>query len=158
MVSPGVPTAASYREVFETCLDVLDDYFEIFSANPYSGVIITSPRIAPGYEQFWKGGNPSARDRLLATFQTVRQYAVVTVRTGERGGYLVEVVVEKEMEDIPRPVRSTIGNAVFTETPTVDRAVEVVGPAVTASNRSWFKIGRDYALEQQLLDRIRCGK
>jgi hypothetical protein len=158
LVSPGVPTAASYREVFEICLNVLDDYFEIFSANPYSGVIVTKPRIAPGYEQFWKGGNPSTRDRLLATFQTVRQIAFVTIRTGERGGYLVEVVVDKELEDMPRPVRSTVGDAVFTESPTVDRAVEVVGPALTPASRTWFKIGRDYALEQQLLDRIRCGK
>ena len=47
LVSPGQPTAASYREVFEKSLDVLDDYFEIQIANPYEGRIVTLPRVAP---------------------------------------------------------------------------------------------------------------
>lgn len=156
LVSPGVPTAVSYREVFEKCIDVTDDYFEILVANPYDGRIITKPRIAPGYEQVWKGGNPDPRSRLLATLQTVRQVAVITIRTGERGGYLVEVVVDKEMEDLPRPSRQGIGSAVFQEAPTVDRQVEVIGPApLGPGGPTWFRIGRDYALEQDLLARIR---
>ena len=158
LVSPGTPTGVSYREVFEKCIDVLDDDFEILSTNPYSGQILTKPRIAPGYEQFWKSGNPAARDRLLATLQTIRQVAVVTIRTGERGGYLVEVVVEKQLEDLPRPNRATVGGAVFHETPSVERPVEVVGPVVGQPTRSWFKIGRDDAFEQQILRRIRRGE
>jgi hypothetical protein len=155
LVSPGAPTALSYREVFETCLDVTDDYFEILSANPYEGRIVTKPRIAPGYEQVWKRGNPDPRSRLLATFQTIRQTAVVEIRTGERGGYLVYVLVEKELEDLPRPSRQFVG-AVFQEAPTVDRHLEVVGPStVSPATFRWFRIGRDYALEQQMLERIR---
>lgn len=156
LVSPGTPTGQSYREVFEACIDVLDDYFEIVSANPYEGKIITKPRIAPGYEQFWKGGNPDARGRLMATFQTVRQIATVEIRTGERGGYYVLVMVEKEQEDIPRPVRQTVGASVFQEAPTVDRHLEVVGAAsASPAGTRWFPIGRDFALEQVLLQRIR---
>src|SRR5438477_3818031 len=67
LVSPGTPTGISYREVFEKCFDVLDDYFVILAANPYSGKIITLPRMAPGYEQFWRAGNPDPRSRLMAT-------------------------------------------------------------------------------------------
>lgn len=155
LVSPGVPTGLSYREVFEKCIDVLDDYFVIISANPYSGKIITAPRIAPGYEQFWRPGNPDPRSRLIATVQTIRQTAVIEIRTGERGGYLVSVTVEKEQEDIPRPSRQTVG-AVFQEAPTVDRQLEVVGPAPAAPpGVSWYPIGRDYAFEQYLLQRLR---
>jgi hypothetical protein len=154
LVSPGQPTAVSYREVFEKCIDVVDDYFQVVSANPYAGQIVTAPRIAPGYEQVWKGGNPDPRERLLATFQTVRQTCVVTLRTGERGGYLVEVVVEKELEDLPRPSRQSVG-AVFQEAPTVARDLSVVpAAAIAPSGTSWFRIGRDFALEQQLLRRI----
>ena len=75
--------------------------------------IITKPRIAPGYEQFWKPGNPDPRGRLLATFQTIRQTAVAEIRAGERGGYLVYVVVEKELEDLAKPTQARIGGAVF---------------------------------------------
>ena len=155
LVSPGVPTAVSYREVFEKTIDVLDDYFEILSANPYEGRIITKPRIAPGYEQVWKSGNPDPRERLLATLQTIRQTATVELRTGERGGYLIYVVVEKELEDLARPSRATV-SAVFQEATTVDRQITVVGPQTTATTTSWFKVGRDYAFEQQILSRIRA--
>lgn len=154
LVSPGQPTASSYREVFEKCVEVLDDYFDLNTPNPYEGRITTKPRVAPGYEQFWKGGNPDPRLRLLATFQSTRQTATVEIRAGERGGYLVYVVVDKELEDVPRPARATIGNAVFQEAPTVDRQVEVVTPE-TAGNRAWIRTGRDYAFEQQILRRIR---
>ena len=157
LVSPGQPTAASYREVFEKSLDVLDDYFEILTANPYDGRIVTFPRVAPGYEQPWKRGNPDKRQRLLATLQSVRQTATLEIRSGERGGYLVYVVVERELEDVPRPSRATVGNAVFQETQTVDRQAEVVSPETTG-DRVWFRVGRDYALEQEILRRIRQCK
>jgi hypothetical protein len=156
LVSPGLPTGLSYREVFERCVDVTDDYFEILSANPYEGRIVTRPRIAPGYEQFWKSGNSDPRSRLLATFQTIRQTAVVEIRTGERGGYEVYVLVEKELEDLPRPSRQMVG-AVFQEAPTVDRHLEIVGPStVSSATEQWFRIGRDFALEQDMLQRIRA--
>ena len=156
LVSPGTPTGASYRDVFERCINVLDDDFVLLTANPYEGKIITEPRMAPGYEQFWKGGNPDVRGRLMATFQTVRQTAVIEIRTGERGGYFVSVIVQKEQEDLPRPSRQTTGGAVFQEAPTVDRQLEVIGePSVSPGGKNWYPIGRDYALEQELLRRIR---
>lgn len=155
LVSPGAPTALSYKELFERTIDILDDYWVIKSADPYDGRIVTVPRIAPGYEQFWKSGNPDPRERLLSTLQTTRQTALVTFRTGERGGYVVYVEVIKELEDISRPSRATA--AVFQESPTVDRGLDVVGiPA--APGRGWFVIGRDYATEQLLLERIREGR
>ncbi len=154
LVSPGAPTAASYHEVFEKTIDVLDDYFELLPPNPYDGRIVTKPRIAPGFEQFWKAGNPDHRNRLLATTQTVRQSATAEIRAGDRGGYLVYIVVEKELEDLDRPSQARTGAAIFLDTPSVDRQLEVVGPQAPTA-QGWYKIGRDFALEQQILRRIR---
>jgi hypothetical protein len=154
LVSPGQPTAASYHEVFETVVDVMNDYFELLPPNPYDGRVIGLPRVAPGYEQFWKAGNPDPRNRLMATFQSMRQSGVARIWAGDRGGYMVEVVVDRELEDLARPVQARIGGAAFAESPTVDRHVEVVGPDVNL-DQAWFKVGRDYALEQQILRRIR---
>jgi hypothetical protein len=84
----------------------------------------------------------------------VRQTATIEIRAGDRGGYLVYVVVERELEDLPRPTRSLVGNATFQEQQTVDRTVEVITPE-TVTAGGWFKIGRDYALEQEILSRIR---
>ena len=157
LVSPGVPNGVTYRKVFEKCYDILlSAKFEIppGGANPYAGRIETKPRIMPGYEQIWRSGNPDPRGRLLATFQTLRQTVVIEIRTGERGGYLVSVVVEKEMEDVAKPTRQKVG-AVFQEAPTVSRGLEVVGPISTASSTSWFPVGRDFATEQLFLQQIR---
>jgi hypothetical protein len=154
LVSPGQPTAASYQEVFEKTIDVLDDYFDLLPPNPYDGRIVSKPRVAPGFEQFWKPGNPDARGRLLATFQTVRQTATAEIRAGDRGGYLVYVVVERELEDLARPAGNRGAGAVFLDVPSVDRQFEVIGPQAPTS-QGWYRIGRDYALEQQILQRIR---
>jgi hypothetical protein len=154
LVSPGQPTPTSYREVFEKCVEVLDDYFDLQTPNPYDGRITTKPRVAPGYEQFWKAGNPDPRLRLLSTLQSTRQVATVEIRAGDRGGYLVYVVVDRELEDVPRPARATVGNAVFQEAQSVDRQLEVVTPELVGT-RQWFKVGRDFAFEQEILRRIR---
>jgi hypothetical protein len=154
LISPGLPTAQAYKEVFEKTIDILGDYFELLPPDPYDGRIVTKPRIAPGYEQFWKPGNPDPRGRLLATFQTIRQTATAKIRSGERGGYLVEIEVDRELEDLSRPTQARVGNAIFQDSPTVDRQLEVVGGEASA-DQAWFKIGRDYALEQLILDRLR---
>jgi hypothetical protein len=156
LVSPGVPTAAAYREVFEKAVDILGEYFTLLPPNPYDGRIVSKPRIAPGFEQFWKPGNPDARGRLLATFQTIRQTAAVEIRAGDRGGYLVYVVVERELEDLARPTGVRTSAAAFRESPTVGRELEVVG-ADPPPDQDWFRVGRDFALEQQILRRIRNG-
>ena len=157
LVSPGQPTADAYKQVFEKVVDVLSDYFVLDTINPYDGHIVTVPRVAPGYEQFWKSGNPDPRQRLFATLQSVRQIASVRIWTGERGGFMVEVVVDRELEDVGRPSRTTIGNPVFQEPPYMARQAELVVPESTI-DRTWFKVGRDYAFEQEILRRIRQCK
>ena len=154
LVSPGEPDANGYAEVYERVIDVLDDYFDIKPTSRYAGHIETFPHIAPGFEQPWKAGNPDHRERLIATFQTMRKYAIVDIWAGERGGYKISLEVRRELLDIERPSRATAGGAVFREAPTVDRRNEVIQTEV-ASNLGWIPVGRDCALEQQLLARIR---
>ncbi len=159
LVSPGVPTQEAYQEVFEKAVDIVGDYFDMDRPNPVAGTIVTKPRIAPGYEQFWKPGNPDPRGRLLATLQTIRQTASLTITPGERGGFLVTVVVDRELEDLARPCQARIGSAVFQENPTVARPFDVVNQDLsTEASQTWFKVGRDYALEQLILSRIRNGR
>src|SRR5690349_11718563 len=118
-----------YAAVFEAVLDVLDDYFEIAYANRYDGTIRTHPKVAPGLEQPWKPGSPDGAERLLATLQSIRYRCDVTIQPGEQGGYLVQVVVFKELEDVPRPIRATAGAAAFRSDNSVERQFEVVDPS-----------------------------
>jgi hypothetical protein len=153
LVAPGVPTPVGYAEVYDRVLDAVDDYFDFIPGSRYSGEVRTLPRIAAGYEQPWKPGTPDPRERLLATFQTIRHYAVVRIQAGERGGYRVYVEVYKELEDLARPSAATVGGASFREMPTVDRRVELVSP-IAPADRTWIPAGRDCAFEQVILRKI----
>ena len=160
MVSPGIPTPSAYQEVFEKAVDIVGEYFELRNPNPVAAKFVSLPRIAPGYEQFWKPGNPDPRGRLLATFQTIRQVATVEISVGEHGGFLIHVIVDRELEDLSRPSQARIGNAIFQENPTVARPFDVVNQDISSdpAGEVWFKVGRDYALEQEILSRIRKGR
>lgn len=143
----------SYGQVFERALDVIDDYYEIAYANRYDGRIETFRAIAPGLEQPWKPGSPDFDQRLLATFQTIRHRAAVLIQAAEDGGFFVDVKVYKELEDLPRPTRSTAGAASFRSDNTVERQFEVIDPTVYEAN--WIPIGRDLKLEQVILQRLK---
>jgi hypothetical protein len=149
-----------YAVVFEKTLDVLDDYFEIMLASRYDGTIRTYPKVAPGLEQPWKPGSPDGAERLLATLQSIRYRCEVTIQPADpqaghpQGGYLVQVVVFKELEDVPRPIRATAGSAAFRSDNTVERQFEVVDPSVIEGN--WIPLGRETNLEQAILKRINC--
>src|SRR5262245_28935898 len=135
----------AYARVFDKILDVLSDYYEIAYASRYDGRIETFPAIAPGIEQPWKPGSPDLYQRLLAFFQTIRHRAVVVITTAEDGGYFIDLKIYKELEDLPRPIRATAGDATFRIESTVQRQFEVVEPDLF--DMTWIPIGRDCKLE-----------
>ena len=153
LISPGQPSPYAYAQVWENVLSTIGDDFEIAYSNRHEGRIITHPKIAPGYEQPWKPGSPDARERLLATMQTMRNRCVVQLRAAPDGGYLVGVVVYRELKDEARPIRASSGS-VFRDASTVDREYEVVDPAA-ATDEIWIPKGRDHAYEDYLLGKIR---
>lgn len=143
----------AYAAVYEKVFDVVDDYFEIAYANRYDGRIETFPRIAPGVEQPWKPGNPDFRGRLWATWQTLRHRAFVLIQPADDGGFFVQVIVYKELEDLSRPLRATAGAAAFRGDTTVERQFEVIDPAVF--ERAWIPMGRDHLLEHAIAQKIK---
>ena len=151
MYVPLGPTFDSYRKVFDATLTTLNDFgFAILESNMYSGKIETVPRTAPGLGLFLKPGNPDFNDRLLATFQSIRHRCFVAVEPAKNGGYFISVTVFKELEDLPRPVRQTMGAAVFLMVNNVERQGEVIDPTVFENN--WIPKGRDTDIEQLLLE------
>jgi hypothetical protein len=103
----------------------------------------------------WVAGTPYWYQRLEATLQTIRRRGEVTIQPAEDGGFFVKVIISKELEDLPRPTRSTAGDAAFQSAITVERQFEVIDPTVFES--TWIPLGRDGELEQLLLQRIkRC--
>ena len=143
----------SYGMVFEKVLSIVGEYFEIRYSNRYDGQIIAFPRIAPGLFEPWKPGSPALDERLLATFQTIRHRAEVRIDAANDGGFFVQVTVFKELEDLPQPIRSTAGAAIFRGDNTVERQFEVIDP--TVFELGWIPVGRDEALEQAILAKLK---
>jgi hypothetical protein len=146
-------TREDYPRVFETVLQVLDEYsFDVAESNRADGRIETFPRTAPGLGLFLKPGSPDLYERTLYTCQSYRQRVTVLIH-GDRAGYFIEVQAYKELEDLPRPIRSTVGSAIFRVDNNIDRQFQVIDLATP--NSGWLSKGRDRTLEQDLLQRIR---
>jgi|SRR5438128_3339244 len=144
----------SYGQVFERVLQTLiDEGFEIQESNRYDGHIEALPRVAPGLGLFLKSGSPSLRERLLATLQTYRHRVSVVIQPADNGGYFVEMIARKELEDLERPIRATAGASFFRNDNNVERQFEVIDPTVVGSG--WIYKGRDPFLEQRLIDRLK---
>jgi hypothetical protein len=141
-----------YDKIFQKALDIVDDFWEIAYSNRYEGRIETQPAVAPGILQPWKPGSPDFYQRLLADLQSIRHRCIVLITTADEGGYYIDVKVLRELEDLPTPIRSTAGSASFRIVSTIERQFEVIEQPIYESN--WIPIGRDYKLEQVILERL----
>jgi hypothetical protein len=152
-VTRSEPGGAGYAVVFESVLDVFDDYFEIASANRYDGRIEGLAKVAPGVGMLWKTGSPDPYERLLATSQSIRHRAFVLIQPAPDNGFRIHVSVVKELEVLPQPVREITGGAAFRSDNTVERTQEVIDAGTPTGN--WRPLGNDPVYERWILDRIR---
>jgi len=157
--NPVFVPAADPLCVWETVVDVIDDYFRIEREEPLrtvgstvtEGRLETYPEVSPTIFEPWRQDIAGRYELIENTLQTMRRRASVRVAP-TAGGYLVEVAVLKELEDLHRPERATAGAATFRYDSTLTR---VVNPAAGSDvAHGWIPQGRDAALEQKILGHI----
>jgi hypothetical protein len=163
LLYPNRPPGEAYAELFDRVLDVVDDYFPIAYANRYEGRVLGRPTVAPGYEQPWRPGSPDKYERTLATLQAYRYRCEVRIREADPAGYFVQVTVRKELKDYPTPSGSFTAIPVFGDAGSVDRdEFVVVDPDITSPlvdpNERWIPKGRETALEQAIIQKLRAGQ
>jgi hypothetical protein len=158
--SVQVPVAHA-EWTWEQIVDVVDDYFRIQRERPVQvvGDVITAGRIDT-YPQLGatvvEPHRPDSVGRYNcweSTLQTIRRRATLRIEPGGNG-YVVFVQVLKELEDLPRPERATAGAATFRS----DNSLPGLGSvdvSRTELSDAWIPMGRDLALEQQLLAEIK---
>lgn len=151
------PTPEGYAEVYERALDALDDYFDIVPGSRHGGVIKTYPKVAAGYEQPWKPSTPSVYERFLATFQSIRHYAIVRIDSAE-AGFRVTVEVYRQQEITAVPIQAVGGRGpLFRDKPTGMRMAEIIETPKNEDGQ-WLPAGaaphRDFAFEQAILRKI----
>jgi hypothetical protein len=142
--------------VFNQTVDVVDDYFTIDREEAVHRIddVITEGRIDTFYQggstvlEPWRGDSADAYEKLESTLQSIRRRAVVRVIPAD-GGFLVDVAVFKELEDLPQPEYSTAGAATLRYDGSIDRFTQPV--AGDAPPFGWIPQGRDLILEQRML-------
>jgi len=159
--------------VWTKMVDVADDYFKVqseqrvvFAAGvPTEGRIDTFPQTGATVLEPWRGDSVGWNQRWESTLQSIRRIGTLRM-IPDPAGWRVEVVVNKELEYLPRPMRATAGGASFrnddslyrygTPLPTLGQQVgdqprPVAAPTPAAG---WIPLGRDPLLEQRMLGRL----
>ena len=93
---------------------------------------------------------PVRRKSMLAAYALS---VGATITPAAVGGFLIDVQVHKELEDLPAPMHSGGGLAVLRTEAPIERQTEVVTPLIPT--HGWIPIGRDHALERVILERMR---
>ena len=181
-VVPGPPPAPKNsviippldaETVWTQMVDVVDDYFKIAAEQrvvfsngvPAEGRIDTFPQTGSTLLEPWRGDSVGFRERLEATLQSIRRIGTMRL-IPDAGGWRIEAVVQKELENMPRPMMATTGGASFrnddslyrygTPLPTLGQQVGDQPRPVAAPTRNlgWIPLGRDPLLEQRMLSKL----
>ena len=147
---------------WEQIVDAVDDYFRIERERQVQlvGDILTEgridgqPLVGATIVEPHRGDSVGRYNRWESTFQTIRRRATVRV-IPDATGYIVDVTVEKDLEDLAKPEFSTAGGAVFRNDDSLPSNLdEPVSRTQLASQ--WILIGRDPPLEQKILADIQA--
>ncbi len=168
-VDPQAPLAnnpmyvpLSDREfLWNQLVDTVDNYFRIVREERVRmiGGVLTEGRVEtlplPGSTMFepWRSDSTEGFERRYATFQSIRRRAVARVMPQTDGGFLVELMVFKELEDVSQPEYAATDAASLRHDGTIVRP-EATEQAVPTT-LGWIPMGRDLQLEQRILVELR---
>ena len=147
--------------LWDQLVDVVDDYFKVLREERVrlegdmltEGIIDTYPRSGSTILEPWNRDSATPYERLESTLQSIRRRAIVHVIPAE-GGYLVDVQVYKELEDVVRPDMPSAGAADLSNDNSLRRNATPVGGQ--QPTLGWIPLGRDVALEQEMLGQIQA--
>jgi hypothetical protein len=171
--NPVLVPSADPDVLWDQLVAVVDDYFQIdreervriVDGVPTVGRIDTFPEVGATLFEPWRKDAANFYERLEGTLQTIRRRAIVQVIPADVG-YLVEVTVYKELEDVRRARFATADLATFADASTARATDQAyinndpmnfppVGPPGEGGRQpvetGWIPEGRDAALEQKII-------
>ena len=157
--NPALVPIADHELVWEAVVDVVDDNFQIEREEPVrqfgdvltEGRLDTYPLVGSTILEPWHHDAVNAYEKVEGTLQSIRRGALVRV-TPVQGGHWINVVVFKELEDVARPIQASAGSATFRYDNSLTRVVNPVSEQPV--HEGWIPLGRDTALEQEILAQV----
>ena len=140
-------------------VDAVDDYFRIDKETPvrrdnmtwFEGRLSTYPEVSGTSMEPWRHDAARGFERLQSTVQTIRRTANVRI-VPEATGYLLDVQVMKEQEDVDQSQFATAGAAAQRHDGSIVRHPNSLRQAPVTLG--WYEIGRDRDLERRLMESI----
>ncbi len=154
--NPMFIPAVDRELLWNQTVDAIDDYFRIEREDRVrqiggvltEGRIDTFPTTGSTIFEPWRTDSTPGYEKFHATLQSIRRRASVRVIPVE-GGSLLDVVVQKELEDLDKPEHATAGGATLRHDGTIVR--QQGPPGRYSVTLGWIPIGRDVTLEQRIL-------
>lgn len=178
-ITPHNIGPATDGQVWNQTVDAVDDFFRIAKQQPVvsRGGMIVDGRLETNYQvggslfEPWRKDSTSGFERLQSTLQSIRRKAIVTVRpaivaggmpggfsdmmdpsTANVDGYVIEVVVTKDLEDVDRAQGTTGASLAARHDGTIVRRGDRYDNSPITLG--WIPLGRDTQLEQRILNQI----
>ena len=154
--NPAHVSAMEPEFLWRQVVDAVDDHFRIQNeqwvrrdnTQWLEGRLSTFPEVSGTTLEPWRRDTSRGFERLQSTFQTIRRTATVRV-IPEDTGYLIEVEVLKEQEDVDQSQFSTAGSSAQRHDGTVVRNENQLRQLPVTLG--WFEIGRDRDLERRIM-------
>ncbi len=127
--------------------------FRLDRVDRQAGVITTMPEVSQHFFEFWRHDVSTWPDFWEATLNPIRRWVAVTVTHGDDGSWQdVQVVVHKERLSSPDRQFNSTGAAYQYFGDKLPSTTGLI--RVTKEYDRWLDLGRDHALEDDLLRRI----
>ncbi len=157
--NPLFVPGADRELLWEQVVDSVDNYFKIkrevrvrvVGDVALEGHLETFPSDGSTLLEPWRKDSTHGFEKWHATLQSVRRTAMVRVQPVQ-GGHVIDVVVQKELEDLARPEYASASQMPLRAPQSVQR--EPVEAMDTSMAVGWIPIGRDTSLEQRILKEI----
>ncbi len=147
--------------VWRQVVDAVDDYFRIKVESPVrrdsaawaEGRLETFPEVGGTIFEPWRRDSTRGFERIQSTIQTIQRTCYIKVVPGP-DGYLIDVKVIKEQEDVDHSQYPTAGSSVQRHDGTVVRSNNIL--VDVPMTIGWYPagIGRDLELERRIAERI----
>jgi len=139
--------------LWERAVVVLNrNHFQVARESKLEGIIETEYRGGANILEPWHPDSVGFLNRMESTLQSIRRRVTINMQSSGAGTMLVNVRVDKEIEDLPGLAANYEGGATFPEYQPLNRDLDqVVGQSGPSR---WLPVGRDPLLEQKLAAEI----
>ena len=156
--NPLFVPVADREFLWNQLVDATDDYFKIQKEErirQIGGILVegridTRPSVGSTLLEPWRHDATPGYEKLHGTLQSIRRQAVMRV-IPTQGGYLIDLAVYKQLEDLAQPEHSTVGGRTLRHDSSLVRNEEQFGRDLGPQSVGWIPLGRDVSLEQRML-------